>query len=285
VAERNADRSDRTKKGFEKALGRHGFGFHYRVVRECIRLRKENRSPWMYVESEFPFEVQGYGTRVDFILKHSRRPFYIVAECKRANPALSNWCFAKNPFTHQDPLAESAYVETIQWDDRVGRIESGIVTIATSPELFHIGLEVRTTEKGDPRGRTRGAIEDAATQVCRALNGMMDFFAGNTSVFGDARTVRFLPVVFTTARLYVSDVDLGDSDLQDGTVDLSDSDFREKPWLFYHYHQSPGLKHSVPPSKPTARLTEILYKEYVRTIPVVSASGIAEFLGSGAWEA
>ncbi len=284
MTERNADRLDRTKKGFQIALGRHGFGFHYRVVRECIGLRKENRSPWMYVESEFPFQVQGHDTRVDFILKHSHKPFYILAECKRANPALSNWCFAKNPFTHKDPLAELAYAETIHLPG-LGRTKSGVVTIATSPELFHIGLEVKTAEKGDKKGETRGGIEAAATQVCRALNGMMDFFAGNASVFGDERIISFMPVVFTTARLYVSDVDLSLSNRQDGTVDLSGSEFREAPWLFYHYHQSPGLKHSVPESTPGERLTEILYKEYVRTIAVVSASGIARFLGADYWQA
>ena len=55
----NSSHSDSTKKGFEKALSRHGFGFHYRVLRECFRLYKEKRSPWRYVESEFPLEVQG----------------------------------------------------------------------------------------------------------------------------------------------------------------------------------------------------------------------------------
>ena len=84
-------------KSFEKVLNRHGYGFQYRVLKEAERLANEGKSRWGYSTFEFPVDVQGAGTRVDFILKNYVKYIYMIAECKRANPALSNWCFAKAP--------------------------------------------------------------------------------------------------------------------------------------------------------------------------------------------
>ena len=51
----------RPPEGFHKLLNQHGHGFHYAVLREAQRLRHA---------------------------KYSR--LYIIAECKRANPALAS---------------------------------------------------------------------------------------------------------------------------------------------------------------------------------------------------
>lgn len=99
----------------------------------------------------------------------------------------------------------------------------------------------------------------------------------------DKPEVGFLPVVFTTARLWASNVDLSSADLENGIFDLDSVDVEEKKWLFYHYHQSPSLKHSVPATIDNKSLKDVLYREYVRTIAIVSVSGIEEFLTWGVW--
>jgi hypothetical protein len=106
---------ERLVRGFQNVLNSHGYGFQYSVLKEVARLAYEVRSAsWIPKVPEFPVEVQGHDTRIDFILKHARLPFYLVAECKRANPSLANWCFAKMDIT---PSADIFRVEPAwsQW--------------------------------------------------------------------------------------------------------------------------------------------------------------------------
>lgn len=57
-----------------------------------------DRWAWALEGVEIPVEVRGEPTHVDFLLKHRFDPAYLVGECKRANPKLSNWCFFKAPY-------------------------------------------------------------------------------------------------------------------------------------------------------------------------------------------
>jgi len=93
------------RNSFQKALNRHGYGFQFSVLKIAENLAKKvdrhERSRWNFLFSEVPVEVQGSGTRIDFILSRSRSDlspfFYLICECKRANPKLSNWCFVRAP--------------------------------------------------------------------------------------------------------------------------------------------------------------------------------------------
>lgn len=91
--------SEEVAKSFEKVLNRHGYGFHYSVLREARRLANLNQgnSVWDFPVYEFPVEVQSNNTRIDFILHNRRRPLYMIAECKRANPSLAFGALQKYP--------------------------------------------------------------------------------------------------------------------------------------------------------------------------------------------
>src|SRR5437016_2231746 len=106
MTEHNEAYGEKVRKGFEITLNRHGYGFQYSVLKLASELYKQNQSAWFFEVAEFPVEVQQAGTRIDFILRRSNRfvgglPLFMLAECKRANPALSNWCFARAPFTRK----------------------------------------------------------------------------------------------------------------------------------------------------------------------------------------
>jgi hypothetical protein len=268
---------ERLVKGFEKALNSHGYAFQYSVLKEVARLAYEVRSAlWIPKVPEFPVEVQRYDTRIDFILKHAHRPFYLVAECKRANPSLASWCFAKMDITPPIEHSQHVTVEGIKLDI-ARRPVTYTQHLTHTNDVFHVAVEVKTGDQGDSKGPGRGAIEDAAAQVCRGVSGLVDFLSGSPGNFEDARPF-LLPVIFTTAKIWTSSVQLGSASLTDGTLTLSDSDVEEKPWIFYQYHQSPGLRHSVMPHDPATSLETTLYGEFVRNIAVVSPSGIADFL-------
>jgi hypothetical protein len=283
---RNDGTDEELKHSFAKALNRHGYGFQYRVLKEAWELCGRG-SKWVFKVGEFPVEVQGAGTRIDFVLSRIRdrdnAAFYLLAECKRANPALSNWCFARAPFVHEKRVYgisgyEPLIMDFCQLDER------NAIHVSAKPSgklgnAYHIAVEVKSKGvKGDASGDGRQAIENAATQVSRGLNGIIEFTLGNRQFLSEGRRAHFLPVIFTTANIWVTDVDLSTANLETGNVNLSGSQFTKQSWIAFQYHLSPGLKHSRLPLERASSLNETMDADYVRTIPIVSASGIEPFL-------
>jgi hypothetical protein len=280
---------EQVRNSFQKTLNRHGYGFQFGVLKIAEELAKrvdeDEWSKWTFLFSEVPVQVQGFGTRIDFVLSKressSSNPFFhLICECKRANPALSNWCFIRAPRTRRNQIkgADPLMLETIIQNSGVQLFKIIASTDTSVRDAYHFGVEVRAARQGDDKGESGKAIEDAVTQVLRGLNGYLEMLAQHTQLVEGAITY-FLPVVFTTAQLWVSEADLGLAELATGDLDISNDEFESVPWLWYQYHMSPGLKHSlISPPKDQIKIEEFIESNYIRTIAIVSASGIEEFL-------
>jgi len=268
---------------FEKALSRHGYGFQYAVLREAEALFVKQESPWIPWVPEFPVEVQGKGTRIDLIFKHNRRQLYLVCECKRANPSLANWCFARAPWPDDSGFSNYSYMELIQYDGN--QVRFGLNTLLSTENIFQIAIEVRTNKKGDAQGGSTDEIEAAATQVCRSYNGLINFFSGERvhSLINVNEPVGFMSVIFTTANIFASEAEVISPDITSGEIEKLNPGLTRRDWIWYDYPQSPGIKHSVRDSNPSSYLREIFYREYIRRIAIVNPSGIGSFLGSQLW--
>lgn len=81
-------------EAYRNTLNRHGYAFQNSVIEFMRDLRQQRRSEWEFEAEEFPVRVQEMTTRIDFVFLKARPPVYLVGECKRVNPAFSNWCFA-----------------------------------------------------------------------------------------------------------------------------------------------------------------------------------------------
>jgi hypothetical protein len=231
--------------------------------------------------------VQGRGTRIDFILRRSNtnpiesiQPFFIVAECKRVNAAISNWCFIRAPYRRVGGYANCLTLERLQFDEAWTCKSSARILPQPKTNFFDIGIPVKTDRPGDvqSKGNAREAIEEAATQVLRGTNGFVEFLANQPQVLNNQKVAYILPVIFTTAKVFSSDAILNMADIGTGEIDLSKYGFTQRPWVLYQYHQSPDIKHQLFPEKRQNKLGDILEAEFVRTIAVVSASGIEDFL-------
>ncbi len=157
-----------------------------------------------------------------------------------------------------------------------------------SEMIYHVAVEVKGAAKGDASGTGRGTIEEAATQVIRGVNGLIECFSKNQRYMAENFPISFIPVIFTTAKIWATDIDIA-SDVTTGHVALGSADVVEKPWLWLQYHVSPGLQHAidrqVPKDEPFSRaaLGDLLEVEYARTIAVVGSGGIDAFLASQRW--
>lgn len=280
MSNESISRDIETKEIFENVLNRHGYGFHYSVLKKLDDLRKTSKSAFVFEAAEFPVEVNNQPTRIDFVLRRANsreRPLLILAECKRANPALSNWCFTKAPFVSRgrNRNMEPTYIEyfnTSEQSGSYGRAQSHLSNI------YHVGCEVRSNLKGDSAGEKGEAIETACSQISRGLNGFVNTLIRNNQLLDSNKAADILPVIFTTANLWTSDVDLSLSNLETGHSDISENSFEKASWIAYQYHTSPGIKHNHRQGIRPTRLGEFMFTEYVRTIPIISSSGIEDFI-------
>lgn len=154
--DKDSDPGTISREHLTKVLNHRGDGFHYAVVRAIETASADDRWAWRVEEVEVPVEVRGGPTHIDILLKHKFEPVYIVAECKRANPRLSRWCFLKAPYADSDRIL----VEVTK-DMGSNRFMAGMHSLG-SGDTYHIPIELKTQDQGDPTGsKGRGAIEDA----------------------------------------------------------------------------------------------------------------------------
>ncbi len=267
--------------GFRKALDRHGYGFQYAVLGHLQDAARRGSS-WTPAAPEFPVEVRGRDTRVDFILQHRRLSMFMVCECKRANPATANWCFARAEWPEGDRDWAVTMMPVVKRNPE-GRTFAALRGFMHTDRAFQIALEVRTGERGSETGSGRGEIEEAATQVCRGLNGLAQFFEERTDILPKGQTATLVPVIFTTATLWTSPIDVGAADLLTGNLYTKQLELKQLGWLWLDYPQSRGIQHSIVHQSVQPGLTDIFYAEGVRRIAVINASGIEEFMSLQQW--
>jgi hypothetical protein len=87
--------------------------------------------------------------------------------------------------------------------------------------IYHLGLELKTNEKGDGGWQSSSAINTAVTQVLRGSSGLIDHFHNKIRQIDHAsfktnfanKAVTFVPAIFTTAQIWITDADIGSTDL------------------------------------------------------------------------
>lgn len=216
--------NDQLAQEFAKYLSRHGFGFQYALIKHIQGLIENHQIVmiddfWRFLMSEFPVESEK-GTRVDFVLERDARSeghkrLFLIAECKRANPATANWCFVRSPYTHRAAWGstEGVHLECVKKSPVIntmrGVLAAGVRAYADG-QAYHLALALRTQEKGDEdgRGTRQSEIEDAVGQVLRGANGFVMHFDRRPHLLQDEERLGILPVIFTTANLFTSDVKL-----------------------------------------------------------------------------
>ncbi len=275
----NNDINSKIFANFQKALNNHGYGFQYKILKEASGL-SENDSPWKFEVSEFPVNTINHSTRIDFILLNNKYSLCLICECKRANPAIQNWCFTRAPFIHKDQINLSKIsFERIIHDSRDQFISEPYEFINQTKDAYHLSIEIKTGQKGDEHSGSRGAIEEASTQVMIGLNGFVNFLVDNKINLIPVRDwIDIIPVIFTSANLWISNVELTKANLNTGLIDFKDSDFKKVDWLWYQYHVSPILKHSVYSRIIPEEIYQALDQRYARSIAIVNPDGLKDFL-------
>ena len=266
---------------FNRTLNSHGYSFQHAVIQAAKEACEAKSSSWIFEASEFPVQANGKSTKIDFILKSNDKDhnYCLIAECKRVNPAYGYWCFARAPIVSCNRSADRFNIESL-WRNRYEeplkvQVHGELISDRLS---YHIGIAVKDNKaKGDTSGKSdHDAIEMAASQVSLGINGLIQLSVHVKDMVLFRRG--FIPVIFTTASLWTSDCNLAKTDLATGNIDLSNTKLEERPWILYQYHLAPGIKHAVESCQSSKDLSSILDFYYLRTIAIVNANHIGEFL-------
>ena len=274
------------KETFENGLNQHGYAFASAVINEAADLFDKRSSAWQIHCTEQPVTCGAHHTRIDFVLSQQRDDtcWLLVGECKRVNPVYSKWCFARSRYQEPRWLEQKIIAECIQL--REPR-RSSIVNSPNYDRIFDIGFVLKTSKDNNEIvehavSKDNDAIENSCTQVLRGLNGLVSGLSENESLrttLQGINRVLVLPVVFTTAKLVSSDVDMAKADLNSGRVKL-EKEPEIKDWLFLQYPQSPTVRHQLPARVPNSARTwsEVVAHEFWRTVTIISPNGIASYL-------
>jgi hypothetical protein len=276
--------SERDSTTARKSLDRHGHGFHYAVLKALRAV-----SPRWRVEAvEFPVEINDIHLHIDIVLRSV--PAVMAIECKRVNPSLGAWCFARS-----GQVSTNAYQPSVVSFERVfipeGALAHHGVMVArdtepmTTEHQYHVCQELKTGEKGDIAGGGRSAIDDALTQAIRGASGLATAYAAvekPAELMAPRKGLYVIPAIITSARLLVLTTDLADADLATGR--LPDTvRVEERPWVWFRVMTSSNMRHKVTrlrqrPEQFRHSLGDVADREYARSVAIVSVGGLAEFL-------
>ena len=172
---------EKIEVGLKKILSAHGYGFHYAVLRKAKELYDQRKSKWAFEVAEFPVTVRGVDTRIDFILRaqDDTIPVYwdcfLVAECKRVNPALSDWCFVRTPYVRRNHK-EMVIAEKITFADSHSPVSFGQPLFSDLKNTYHLGFEIRSEKK-------RHKFPKVLTELLRSCVSMVQDFQGRPPAF------------------------------------------------------------------------------------------------------
>lgn len=280
-----------TEQYFRRVLNAHGYPFQFAVIRRAQVLRQLQYSKWVFESSEIPVGTSGRSTHVDFVFRDYRGRdngafpnLYLIAECKRVDPSKAIWCFVRNPYPMRNAAESSHPVQFDRIISKVGEeryVKDGLIKHWGS-SVFELPFQLRSSQPNDPLSPlARSPINDAAYQVLLGQQGFISHLTSLKGVHEQEQMRRenvFVPVVFTTAELFVSDVDLGDSDIYSGEITKDLKSMQKVNWLWYNYRRPSDLGISLEEHGRDLTHYDRYFAFFTRSIAFVSVSGIDEFL-------
>jgi hypothetical protein len=281
----------RVSSSFQKLLDQHGYSFQQAIASRAEELRDKETSTWNLFGTEVPVNCRNQSTHIDIVLtawnrrrtRHSG--YFLVAECKRVNPAKGHWCFAKTPYTWPNHLDSYVQFDQVLCYSAALQFSSTTKSILTSQKgVYNLGIEVRTGEKGDSSGQQpQSAINSAVGQVFRSASGFINYVCDNSRNVGvlsvDEPEI-IIPAIFTTARLFTTQADLGSASLENGLLPPHAVEVAEHDWIWFNVNRSINLAHDVrfDHSDNNERHMEPRFREFTRTVAIVSSKGVDSFL-------
>ena len=263
-------------------------GYLFQEACEHALKKNEEATGWEVKASEYPVSLEGQDTKVDIVLRSkipSSPELYALVECKRADPSYVYWLFGAPGL----PCGE-ALCSTLGFECRETRSDrpyqaSRLLTQLHFKVLTYEAKSWLEARKGSgKRGSTPQNIENAFGQVLKGVAGFaqeqLDQRRKSCTLF----KTFFIPIVVTTASLYVAYYELRNIDLSMGKISKDKVLFgpqgqpaEEEPWVLVDYGVGENVAPKpIPESYHGVDPTE-LQKHKIRSIFVVNSKSLVDF--------
>ena len=248
-----------------------GHAFQHAVLSRCDGLPTAGleKGSWAVRARDFPVELKGTDVHIDGVLEWQSPQrstwLFAIVECKRVDPECSDWCFARST-----PRDSHAVMDL--YFRRVESMVEGHACWVNEPVglVVQVGLERRAAER-QGQGR-RHALNDAVAQALRGAGGFASRLPELIEIGAFARIV---PVIITTARLYVWRHPLNVADLSDG--ELPEGTLAETDWLWYESNVRRSLLPDVYRELPAAgpdRIGNLVLHQHRRLVMITTPQGL-----------
>jgi hypothetical protein len=256
----------------------------------CEHVLRARQTQWEVRACEYPVSLQGQGTRIDIVLR-AKSPSYpeifALVECKRAAPEYVIWLFGAPGLPYRGALCSTLGFECNESrSDQPLKVNRLLTSLSFRVNTYQAEwwLEVKQDKK--KRISTPQNIESAFEQVLRGVGGFAQEQLEQRQKTRDTFKTFFVPVVITTASLYVASYKPKDVDLSTGTIAKDKILFgaQEQPlekeaveWVLVNYGVGenfapkpiPDNYHGIDPTE--------LQKHKIRSIFVVNSKSIPLF--------
>lgn len=267
------------------ALNEQGFIFQ-EACKHCL---EEVQTGWKVKAFEYPVSLQGNDTRVDIVLRNSDSDspeLWALIECKRADPEFVYWLFGSPglPFGDASCSALGFSCLSTRSDEPF--------CIRKLVEPLHFGISTYdaknwTEVKRDSSRRISNTenIEKAFAQVLTGTAGFAEEHLEQRYKHRHTFKTFFIPIVITTAKLYVAEYKPKDVDLETGTISKEKVHLSPKgqppeelEWMLIDYGAGENVAPSIIPEDYMCLDPGKLQEEYkTRSIFVVNAKSIISF--------
>lgn len=264
-----------------RALEEHGFLFQKRCLEEVRSLGGRYR-----LESEeYPVSIGPIETVIDFVLRMlDTGRTYVVFECKRAHPDYVFWVFSTSSLMsaqQQQQFLLTKVGHLLHPPRRtVVQTHEAYILGGNQPNFVDMGLEVsRSKPTKGKSGRTE-SIYSACNQVLTGVGGLACERKKRMNP-NLLQTYFYVPVVVTSAELFVTRYNAADVDLKTGNIPLEMANTQPVDWVIYDFPVPEPLQ--VTPREDSMSSLAGPHDKYrrlfkVKSIAIVRSTNVVGFL-------
>lgn len=263
-------------------------GYLFQESCEYALKKSEKVTMWEVKASEYPVSLQGKDTKVDIVLrwKITDLPeFYALVECKRADPSYTYWLFGAPGLPFGSALCSTLGFECRETrSDRPYQAKCLVTQLQFGVNTYGAKSWLEAKRSAGRRTSTPQNIENAFVQVLKGVGGFAQEQLNQRTKSRELFKTFFVPVVVTTAELYVAYYETENIDLSTGKISKDKVLFgpkgqpaEEVEWVLVDY----GVGENVAP-KPIPEghqgVNPAKLQEYkTRSIFVVNSKSLVSF--------
>jgi len=287
---------DSTEDILFNSLNEQGYIFQEACKYE---LSKSNIN-WSVKASEYPVSIMGQDTKIDLVLQNN--DIFALVECKRADPVYTSWLFAElEPGKRNYSICQVLSIECLSSSSNTTKIINRKIEekefdvdayiaksfVEVKDHSIHAGNKQINQMNGNSLRRNSNPqnIENAFGQVLRGLSAFALEQLSQRFKSNETFRIFFIPIVVTTASLYLAHYKAQDISLTNGKIDRNNVVFgqqgnslEKQNWVLVNYGASENIAlSSIPDGYVGTEPNELLKKYKMRSIFVVNSTHLTEF--------